>query len=217
MEQALKCSQTENRKYFAVLCARLLPLNRLDLSKLEETYFVNVHGSVILQTMLNFQRPKSVIDCFLAMSTKELSILFCDAKGCHIADSYCGGKFVGIKSKELLVKKLKVRLFFFIFKSIVLLTVNCRFQGTFQELAISKHGSRALEKIFFASATEQKVKIMEELSNKSQILNSTMFGQVILTKLKVELYKKSFHNWKSAIEKEEKTKDIFKDIVTKST
>lgn len=58
---------------------------------------------------------------------------------------------------------------------------------------------------------------MEELSNKSQILNSTMFGQVILTKLKVELYKKSFHNWKSAIEKEEKTKDIFKDIVTKST
>lgn len=108
--------------------------------------------------------------------------------------------------------------FFFIFKSIVLfLTVNCRFQGTFQELAISKHGSRALEKIFFASATEQKVKIMEELSNKSQILNSTMFGQVILTKLKVELYKKSFHNWKSAIEKEEKTKDIFKDILTKST
>lgn len=110
MEQALKCSQAENRKYFAVLCARMLPLNRLDLTKLEEAYFVNVHGSVILQTMLNFQRPKSIIDCLLAMSAKELTILFCDAKGCHIADSYCDGKYVGVKSKEVLVRKLKVSL-----------------------------------------------------------------------------------------------------------
>lgn len=94
---------------------------------------------------------------------------------------------------------------------------ECYFQGTYQELAVSKYGSRALEKIFFAAATDQKVKIMEELCHKSQILNSTMFGQFILTKLKVELYKKSFHNWKSSIEKEEKTKDMFKDILTKNS
>ncbi|XP_077302700.1 nucleolar protein 9 [Arctopsyche grandis] len=196
MEQALQCTKPENHKYFAVLCARLVPLNRVDVTKLSEAYFVNIHGSVVLQTMLSFQRPKQIIDSLLAMTPKELTTLFFDAKGCHIADSYCGGKFVGVKSKELLVKKLK---------------------GTFQDFATAKYGSRALEKIFSMSAIEQKVKIMEELSNKSQILNSTMFGQLILTKLKVELYKKSFQNWKASLDKEEKTKSAFKDILPKST
>lgn len=108
MEQALQCTKPENQKYFAVLCARLVPLNRVDVTKLSQAYFVNIHGSVVLQTMLSFQRPKQIIDSLLAMSSKELMTLFFDAKGCHIADSYCGGKFVGVKSKELLVKKLKV-------------------------------------------------------------------------------------------------------------
>lgn len=73
-------------------------------------------------------------------------------------------------------------------------------------MAISKHGSRALESLFKMSTMEFKVKIMEELSNKSQLLNSSMFGTLIAQKLNVELYKKSFNSWKSSIEKAIKIK-----------
>lgn len=83
----------------------------------------------------------------------------------------------------------------------------------YQELAISKYGSRALEKIFGVSSIEMKKLIMEELSNKSQLLNSTMFGQLISTNLKVDLYKKSFQTWKTAMDKESKVKEVFKDII----
>lgn len=54
---------------------------------------------------------------------------------------------------------------------------------------------------------------MEELSDKSQILNSSLFGQLIADKLRVELYKKSFQSWKTSLDKEEKSKAIFKDIL----
>lgn len=110
MENALECTAAENHKYFILLCARLLPLNRIDMSKVEEPYFINIHGSVVLQTMLSFQRPKKVIDSLLAMSQRGILNLFCDAKGCHIADSLFEGQFVGVKSREYLTRRLKVLL-----------------------------------------------------------------------------------------------------------
>ncbi|KAJ8710416.1 hypothetical protein PYW07_009782 [Mythimna separata] len=108
LEAALKCTTPEHQKYFSVLCLRLLPADRVDLTTLDKEYFINVHGSVILQCILDFQRPAKAVNSLLELTTDQLMIVFCDAKGCHVADALCKGQYVGVKARDKLIWRLKV-------------------------------------------------------------------------------------------------------------
>ncbi|XP_068625242.1 nucleolar protein 9 [Battus philenor] len=177
LEAALKCNEEKEQKYFSVLCLRLLPLDRVDVTKLAEDYFINIHGSIILQTILDFQRPAKAVSSLLELSADELMVILCDAKGCHVADAFCKGQCVGVKSRDKLVKKLK---------------------GQYQKLALSQHGSRAIEEIFEAASPEQRVAIMEELSDKSKLLNGSQYGRIIATKFDLATFKLSQKAWEKS-------------------
>uniref|UniRef100_S4PEE1 Pumilio domain-containing protein n=1 Tax=Pararge aegeria TaxID=116150 RepID=S4PEE1_9NEOP len=174
LEKALNCTEADNQKHFAVQCLKMAPL-RADVTNKE--YFIHIHGSVILQTTLDFQRPAKVVSSLLELSADELLYILCDTKGCHVADSFCKGQFVGVKARDKLIWKLK---------------------GYYQKLALSQHGSRAFEQIFEVAALEQKVKIMTELSDKSNLLNSTNYGRLIATKLDVATFKTSQKKWEKS-------------------
>ncbi|XP_030032211.2 nucleolar protein 9 [Manduca sexta] len=182
LETALKCSEPDNQKYLSVLCLRLLPLDRVDLAKLDKDYFINVHGSVILQTVLDFQRPAKAVNSLLELTPEQLMVILCDAKGCHVADALCKGQFVGVKARDKLIWRVK---------------------GYYQRLALSQYGSRAFEKIFEVASPEQKVKIMTEISEKSNLLNSTAYGRLIATKLDVETFKVSQKKWEQMWKKKQ--------------
>lgn len=77
------------------------------------------------------------------------------------------------------------------------------FQGYYQKLALSQYGSRALEQVFTVASLEQKLKIMSELSDKSNLLNSTTFGRLIATKLDVATYKLSQKKWEESWKKKD--------------
>ncbi|CAH2097326.1 unnamed protein product [Euphydryas editha] len=179
LEKALNCSEPENQKHFPVQCLKLLPLGTND----NKEYFINVHGSVILQTILDFQRPAKPVSGLLELSSEELVYIFSDPKGCHVADAFCKGQFVGVKARDKLIWKLK---------------------GYYQKLALSQHGSRAFEQIFEAASPEQKVKIMTEISDKSNLLNSTNYGRLIATKLDVNTFKVSQKKWEESRKKIDK-------------
>ncbi|CAG4968955.1 unnamed protein product [Colias eurytheme] len=172
LEKALKCSDTENQKHFAIQCLRLAPLGG-NIEVVTQGFFIHIHGSVILQTLLDFQRPTKPVQSLLELQTDSLLYIFSEAKGCHVADAFCKGQFVGVKARDKLIWKLK---------------------GCYQTLAMSQYGSRAFEKIYEASSNEQKIKIMAELSDKSNLLNSTVCGRLIATKLDVATFKLSQRN-----------------------
>ncbi|XP_073948705.1 nucleolar protein 9-like [Choristoneura fumiferana] len=129
-------------------------------------------GAGIIKQYL--QRPAKAVSGLLELSASELLVIFCDAKGSHVADAFCKGQFVGVKARDKMIWKLK---------------------GYYQTLALSQHGSRALERIFDAASLEQKVKIMTEMSDKSNLLNSTKFGRLVAAKLDVEGFKASQKKW----------------------
>ncbi|XP_075985399.1 nucleolar protein 9 [Anticarsia gemmatalis] len=182
LESALKCSEADKQKYFSVLCLRLLPLDRVDLTALDKEYFINVHGSVILQCILDFQRPAKAVTGLLELTTEQLLVILCDAKGCHVADALCKGQCVGQKARDKLIWRLK---------------------GYYQQLALSQYGSRAFEQVFAVATMEQKLKIMTELSDKSNLLNSTNYGRLIATKLDVATYKLSQKKWEETWKKKD--------------
>ncbi|KAJ8710415.1 hypothetical protein PYW07_009781 [Mythimna separata] len=38
--------------------------------------------------------------------------IFCDAKGCHVADALCKGQYVGVKARDKLIWRLKMMIVF---------------------------------------------------------------------------------------------------------
>ncbi|KAJ0171267.1 hypothetical protein K1T71_012817 [Dendrolimus kikuchii] len=180
LETALKCNDQDNQRYFAVCCLRLLPLDRIETDKLDKEYFINIHGSIILQSILDYQRPTKAVNSLLELSSEELLVILNDVKGCHVADAFCKGQYVGVKSRDKLIYKMK---------------------GYYQKLALSQYGSRAFEQIFEVATLEQKVKIMTELSDKSNLLNSTNYGRLIAGKLDVATFKMSQKKWEQSWKK----------------
>ncbi|XP_028169857.1 nucleolar protein 9 [Ostrinia furnacalis] len=174
LEAALECSTEAGQKYFSVACLRLLPLSRLDTSQLHEDYFIHVHGSVMLQSILEFQRPAKAVNSLLELSAEELLVVLQDAKGSHVADAFCRSACVGGKARDKLVWRLK---------------------GYYQTLALSQHGSRAFERIFESCSPEQKIKLMAEISDKSNLLNGTDYGRIIAQKLDVDTFKANQQRW----------------------
>ncbi|OWR41695.1 hypothetical protein KGM_213376 [Danaus plexippus plexippus] len=174
LETVLNCSEAEPKR-FIIQCLRLVPLS--DKTMDTTNYFIHVHGSVIVQTMLGFQRPAKLVSSILELSSEELVYILCDPKGCHIADAFTTQNLVGVKARDKMVWKLK---------------------GYYQNMAISQYGSRAFEQVFEAASMEQKVKIMKEMSDKSNLLNTTSYGRLIATKLDISTFKASQKKWEQS-------------------
>lgn len=69
---------------------------------------VNIHGSLILQTLLEFKNPKYVVNSLLHMTPKNLQCLACDPSGSHIMEVYFKSTTVTEKNKAAMVDRLQV-------------------------------------------------------------------------------------------------------------
>lgn len=112
MMSTLNCLEPPERQNQFVLCmARLLPfestLNKPNENLQKEK--LNLHGTLILQIMLEFNKPIKIVNSILSMEVEDLKNLFSNSMGCHIIDSYVKSPFVGEKSREKLIRKLQVR------------------------------------------------------------------------------------------------------------
>lgn len=157
---------------------------------------LNLHGSLIIQVILNFNKPIKIVNSLLEMNNEELLQLFNDPKGSRILDAFMDSKYIGEKSREKLYKKL---------------------QGIWAELAKSTHGSRCVDKMWLWARMNQKILIMEELAVAGKSLEATKTGKIISTKLNVPLFARSKKNWSESQGKEEKTKALFADIIGKTS
>lgn len=157
---------------------------------------LNLHGSLIIQAILNFNKPIKIANSLLEMNSEELLQLFSDPKGSRILDAFMDSKYIGEKSREKLYKKL---------------------HGIWAELAKSTHGSRCVDKMWISARMNQKILIMEELAAAGKALESTKSGKIISAKLNVPLFARNKKDWSESQGKEEKTKALFADIIGKTS
>lgn len=153
---------------------------------------ISLHGSLIVQDILRFNKPIKMVYSLLETDVEELAQIFEDPKGSRIVDAFMDSKYIGEKSREKLAKKLK---------------------GYWAQLARSTHGSRSLDRIWEWARINQRTLIVEELAAVGESLRSTKSGQIMSNKLNVPLFTRNKKDWMEALGKEEKTRSLFVDII----
>ena len=191
LQTALHISGDKERQKSFFLC--LLKLKPFEILQQDKSNFVHLHGSLIIQDILRFNKPIFMVNCILETSPDYLVTVFNTPNGSHICDAFLESKFIGEKSREKLLKHL---------------------EGFYVDLAITKFGSRVVESCFASAQEAQKGKIVKELADKSNMLKGSPFGNLINHKLRVDTYRLSATQWKASYQqKESKAKQLFKDII----
>lgn len=194
--KTLHCEVNEKQHLIVTCVVSLKTFDQLenlkDKKEDDSKSLTSLHGSLIVQAILNFNKPIKMVNSLLETDVEDLVRLFEDPKGSRIVDAYMDSKYIGEKSREKLGKKLK---------------------GHWSRLARSTHGSRCLDRIWRSANTNQKTLIMEELATAGESLRSTKSGQIMLKKLNVSLYARNKKDWMETLGKEEKTKALFANII----
>lgn len=191
--KALHCDDNAKQIQIARLTASLVTFENLEQAKKEKKVVpLQLHGSLIVQFMLNFNKPIKIVNSLLAAESEELVFIFSDLHGSRIVNCFISSQYVGEKSREKLAKKL---------------------QGYWVQLACNVHGSRSLERIWEKAKENQKIVIMEELMKAGESLRSSKTGRIISAKLNVALFARSKKEWLESLGKEEKTNALFNDII----
>lgn len=194
--KCLNCDESNRQLHIVSLISRLITYDQYEAAKKNlRNIPIHLHGSLILQAILQFNKPIKIVNSILAMDGEDLAILFSDPKGSRILDAFMDSKYVGEKSRDKLTKQLK---------------------GHWVKLACGIHGSRCVDKIWQYSKDNQKLHIMEELASVGESLNSTKAGHLIYIKFNVALFTRNKKDWIEAIGKDEKTKTLFAGIITGS-
>ncbi|EFA07079.1 nucleolar protein 9 [Tribolium castaneum] len=192
--KSLDCVEEEKHKDF-ILC--LCKFNDFDTTQKQskenlQKDKLSLHGTLILQLLLEFNKPIKIVNGLLSLDQNELKALFSNTMGSHIVDSYVKSLYVGEKSREKLIRKMK---------------------GTYQELASSKFGSRSFEAIWNAANLKNKLAIMEELVYKDGSWSSSQYGKIIANKINLALYKRNKEEWKNSLNTVKKAEKLFEDIL----
>lgn len=190
IQTALDCVQPKEKSdKFAMLVLKLKPYK---VAMEDKSNFIHIHGAVILQAMLQFNKPIKLVQCILETDNQTLTEIFCSPKGSHVVDAFMDSKAVGEKSREKLIRHM---------------------DGCYLQMAISKHGSWAVEKMFNCASDPLKARIVKELGEKQNQLNGSPFGRLLNHKFHVDTYRLSPEQWRASFEKESKADRLFKDIL----
>ncbi|XP_001360213.1 nucleolar protein 9 [Drosophila pseudoobscura] len=159
----------------------LIKLKPSEILASDESGFVHLHGSLIAQHVLQFNKPIFLVNCILDLPAAQLAQIFNTPNGSHIVDAFMQSKFIGEKSRERLIRQL---------------------DGFYVDLAITRHGSRVLEQCFKASQEAQKLRIAKELITKANMLKGSPFGRLIYAKYRLDTYNLSPTQWQASLSKQ---------------
>lgn len=184
-------SDKERAKIFFQCLVKLKPYEETIEDK---SAFVHLHGSLIVQHILKYNKPIFLVNCILGTSPDKLALIFNTPNGSHITDAYLQSNYIGESSREKLIRHL---------------------EGYYVDLAVTRPGSRVIENFFEASKDSQKERIVRELTDRVNFLLGTPFGRILHSKLRLETYKLSAAKWKAGLSiRENKAAELFKDIIS---
>jgi nucleolar protein 9 len=106
--KALHCLEPKERQ--VLLCPLTLGLVTYEEQADSNKLVIRLNGSLILQALLNFNKPIQAVNSLLDMNSGDLKSVLTDQKGCHVMDAFMKSDFVGEKSRDKIIKKLQVSL-----------------------------------------------------------------------------------------------------------
>ncbi|XP_055631144.1 nucleolar protein 9 [Toxorhynchites rutilus septentrionalis] len=189
---ALHCSEVSGEK----LLTSILKLMPPEVAAKQESTSIHLHGSMILQAVLEFNKPIKIVTAILDTKNDRLVKIFTDPKGSFIVNAFVQSKFVGEKSREKIIRHL---------------------EGCFMDLALSSHGSRVLELLYEVAGPAQKEAIVRELSERVAQLNSKPWGAIVNRKLLIDTYRKNPSQWKRSFSFDSKKEKLFDKILEPSS
>lgn len=187
--EALHCVDANGEK----LVVSILKLMPPEVLVKQENTPIHIHGSIIMQSILEFNKPIKIVSAILETKNERLSKIFTDPKGSFIANAFVKSKFVGEKSREKLIRIL---------------------EGCYMDLALSAHGSRVLELLYGVADASQKEAIVKELSQRTAQLNSKPWGMIINKKLLVETYRRNPNQWHNTSNSGNKRSKNFEKLIS---
>ncbi|XP_046550150.1 nucleolar protein 9-like isoform X2 [Haliotis rubra] len=156
---------------------------------------INYHGSVLMQNLLRFRKPKLVVTSLLELKPAELKLVASDRCGSHVIDIFFESGTVGEKMKDSLLQKMK---------------------GVFLDISCDRNGSRTLESIWRNCSAQQKVVIAEELSKHADRLHSNKFGHFVYRNLAISQFQTHRKLWMSQQGVTAQKRKLFKDFFNDS-
>ncbi|XP_050091011.1 nucleolar protein 9 [Anopheles aquasalis] len=184
---ALHCGDAVSEKLLTPVLY-LLPANVTPAT----TPKIHIHGSLILQAILEFNKPIKFVTALLEMDAERLAEILRDQRGSFIANAFVRSRFVGEKSREKMVRHL---------------------EGQYGQLAQTSHGSRVVELFYEAGNPAQRENIVSELSECSAQLSGKPWGFILNKRLLIDTYKRDPARWKVAIKSDAKVERMFDKIV----
>lgn len=183
----------------------LVKLKPYEIAVSDQSGFVHLHGSVIVQHLLQFNKPILLVNCILESPAVQLVQVLNTPNGSHIVDAFMQSKYIGEKSRERLIRQL---------------------EGFYVDLATTRHGSRVLDQCFKAAQESQKLRIAKELTSRANMTKGSQYGLIMYNKYRLDTFKLSPTQWlvsmgKQAEEEKKPEKpqkrtatELFKDILS---
>jgi len=191
LAKALHCN--ENLDGLAIACIKMVPSDQTpDNGDIK----ITVQSSLLFQELLDFNKPIQVVRSLLAVDSHTLMKIFSDRNGTHILNRFVTSLSIGEKSRDALVKQLR---------------------GEYVDLACTKHGCFAIQKLWEVIGIKSREMIAQELANKANLLRNHEFGRFVHTTFAIGVFKHQRSEWNQVISKAEKEKKLFKDILEVKT
>jgi len=164
--KALECQENpEKQNKFLFYLTKLQKSSEFS----EETP-VNLHGTLIAQEILHFNKPIKLVNSILASDSEKLCQILSDPRGCHVTDAFMTSSTIGEKSRESFIKVLQ--------------------QNGLVSMACSKHGSRGIDAIWNNGSIKLKEFLAAKLSSEENKLNSNQYGKFVSQNLGLNLFKR---------------------------
>ncbi|XP_025115842.1 nucleolar protein 9-like isoform X3 [Pomacea canaliculata] len=135
---------------------------------------VNLQGSLLVQQLLQFDRPTLMTQGIVGMTPAELSLLCCCPMGSHIVDVFFSSPYVLQKCKDDFLKKLK---------------------GLLMEVVCSKNGSRCIENVWKNLNFKQRISVAEELAESGARLHNDRYGRFLYSSFGIAQFLQQRKQW----------------------
>nr|XP_002125348.1 nucleolar protein 9 isoform X2 [Ciona intestinalis] len=194
--KAFNCDDDEKKKLIVPLVASLSSYDKMFSKTFDPdkppTFKVAYHGSLLLQTILKFDKIFVFVKSFLEIPSSHTVTLACSAPGSHLVDAFFSSEKVRAKRKLKWIEKTK---------------------DVFFKIAMDKYGSRVLENIWRQSSIKMKIIIAESLVPHESSLTNDQHGKHIFRKFAIRQFHQRNEDWKSFQVKIEKKRKMFQDFL----
>uniref|UniRef100_A0A1B6K926 Nucleolar protein 9 n=1 Tax=Graphocephala atropunctata TaxID=36148 RepID=A0A1B6K926_9HEMI len=151
------------------------------------------HGSLIIQSMLKFQKPIKVVNSLLSYEPKQLAELLSTSFGSFITKAFCQSEYVGEKSRLKLILKL---------------------MGRYSYMAKTTFGSRSFDDLWDVADWKSRTLIAQDLAAGYSELTTTPCGRGVVTRVRLEDYRnRGEEGWRKMWQNFEAKRKLFAPIV----